>query len=675
MADFVANAQVYGNTLSLRCHIYHYMNFNAMNFKINPIPFLILLLLVSTSCSAQKKVKYSVKNKKAISLFEEAMKHYRLLYLDQSLQKLDEALDKDDEFIEALTLKAQIYSDKGESEKAMEYYQKAIDVDDDFQPRVYYELGVLQKENLQLEEAEKNFNKYLTYKGLSFRAQKMTEAQLENIKVMKELVNNPVPFNPINLGSNVNGPYDEHSPSLRGDDKVLFFTKNEAPKPGAPRNMWLENIYSSERQSDGSWGPARKLSNEVNSRWREGAATVSPDGNYLIFTSCQREGGYGSCDLYIAVKRGNRWVGARNLGPQVNTKHWESQPGFAADGRTLYFSSNRPGGKGGKDIFVTQIGDDGNWSKPKSISLNTPYDEVSPYPHPDGETFYFSSDGYPGLGKKDLFVVERMGPDSFGEPVNLGYPINSVEDEVSLSVSPTGNTAYYASGMEGGEGGWDLYEFELPEYARPTPVTYASGTLTDSKSGEPVRAGFELLDLETGERIVESFSDPENGSFLVVIPTGRGFALNVSAEGYLFYSENFDPERYDPGEVFEFNVKLQRIEKGESVVLKNIFFETDSYELKGESKTELDRLVGFMENNPKLTIEIGGHTDNEGSEQYNQKLSENRAKSVYNYLVENKVAQNRLQYKGYNFQQPIATNDTEKGRAQNRRIEFKIIED
>lgn len=637
------------------------------------LPFLLILfLLVSPSCSAQKKVKYSTKNKKAITLFEEAMKHYRLLYLDQSLQKLEDALSKDEEFIEAITLKAQIYSDRGEKDAAIEAYQKALAVDDDFEPRIYFELAVLQKSKLQLDEAEANFNKYLTYKSISFRARKITEAELKNLAVMKELVNNPVPFEPVNLGSNVNGPYEEHSPSLRGDEKVLYFTKNEAPKPGVPRNMWIENIYSSDLKSDGTWGSARRLSNEVNSKWREGASTVSPDGNYLIFTSCQRKGGYGSCDLYIAVKRGDQWVGTRNLGPQINTQHWESQPSFASDGRTLYFVSNRPGGIGGKDIYVTQIGDDGKWSKPKSISLNTPYDDVSPYTHPDNETFYFSSDGYPGMGKRDLFVVKRMAADSFGEPRNLGYPINSVEEEVSLSVAPSGTKAYFASGREGGFGGWDLYEFELPEYARPTPVTYASGRVVDSKTNEPVRAGFELLDLETGERIVESFSDPETGEFLVIVPTNRGFALNASAEGYLFYSENFDPSQYEPGKPFQFDVKMYPIEKGESVVLKNIFFDTDKYDLKPESEAELNKLVDFMNNNESLEIEIGGHTDNVGSEAYNKELSENRAKAVYDYLIENNIASQRLSYRGYSLNKPVASNETEEGRAKNRRIEFKI---
>lgn len=633
---------------------------------------LIMLVLVSSSCSAQKKVKYSTKNNKAVTLFEEAMKHYRLLYFDQSLQKLDEALEKDGEFIEALALKAQIFSDRDDKQAAIELYKKALAVDEDFEPRIYFELAVLQKGLLQLQDAEDNLKKYLTYKSISFRAEKMTEAELENLEVMKELVNNPVPFHPVNLGSNVNGPYEEHSPSLRGDERVLYFTKNEAPKPGVPRQHWIENIYSSDLQSDGSWGPAVRLSKDVNSKWREGASTVSPDGNYLIFTSCQREGGYGSCDLYIAVKRGNRWVGTRNLGPQINTKHWDSQPSFSSDGRTLYFVSNRPGGKGAKDIYYSVIGDDGKWSKPQGISLNTPYDDVSPYTHPDNETFYFSSDGYPGMGKRDLFVVERMGPDSFGEPRNLGYPINSVEEEVSLSVSPSGTKAYYASGREGGQGGWDLYEFELPEYARPTPVTYASGKVVDSKTNEPVRAGFELLDLQSGERIVESFSDPETGEFLVIVPTGKGFALNASAEGYLFYSENFDPARYEPGKPFQFDVKMYPIEEGEAVVLKNIFFETDKYDLKAESQAELNKLVDFMNKNEKLEIEIGGHTDNVGSEAYNQELSENRAKSVYNYLIENNIAAERLSYSGYSLRQPIASNDTEEGRAQNRRIEFKI---
>lgn len=647
-----------------------------MKFFIKSVVLAALSFLSITACKAQPK-ELATNSRKAKEYFEQANKYFRLRYIEDALNTIDKAIEKDEEFIDAYVLKAQLLVEIDDLEQSINYYKKGISIDSTFNPRVYLELAHVQSKALKLDEALETIKAYHRFKEDDYWDGKAEEIK-ETTKTRKELIENPVDFDPQNLGPGVNNRFFEHSPTLRADGKLIYFTKNQ-PRVGAmssSRSEFDEDIYMSRKKGDGTWAKAERLSKSINSPFREGAACISPDGNYIFFTSCGRREGLGSCDLYIASRKGEQWVNPRNLGKAVNTRHWDSQPSFSSDGRTLYFVSNRPGGPGKKDIWMTQIGDDGKWSDPKPVPFNTPGDDLSPYAHPDNKTFYFSSDGYPGMGMRDMFVVEKISADSFGEPRNLGYPINTLDDEVSLSVGADGKKAYYASGMPGGFGKWDLYSFELPKYARPTPVTYARGKVYDKKTDKPLRAKFELIDLETQERVVESYSDPENGEFLVVVPTEKNYMLNASAEGYLFFSENFElsGEKGKDVDNYAFDVAMKPIEKGETVVLKNIFFETDKYKLKPQSKAELTKLVEFLNNNPTLKIEIGGHTDNVGSKDYNQQLSENRAKSVYTYLIDAGINAERLSFKGYNFSEPIASNDKEEGRAQNRRTEFKIIE-
>ena len=639
--------------------------------------FIVLLLLPSCIVFGQSKSKkkYQTKSKAAITAFEEGIKMYRLQYIQDAIGKLNEALEKDSLFPDPYIVLGDIHFDARKYEKAEMYYAKAIEVKKEESKGLIYSLAEAQIENLKYTQALDNLDKFLAFEGISTISTKRANGLIEIIKFRQTLVANPVPFNPINLGATINKEYYDHSPTLTVDEQIVYFTRNEPSRyKGRTQNGRLqmdEDLYLSRRLKDGTWSEAENLGRTINTAQREGAACVSPDGNYIFFTSCGKPEGLGSCDIYMAVKRGDNWVNPRNLGPEVNSRAWDSQPSFSADGRTLYFVSNRKGGKGGKDIYMTRIGDDGKWTVPTSIPINTQKNEESPFIHPDGETFYFSSDGLPGMGMRDLYFVKIKGDSDFSTPKNLGYPINSNKDEVSLSVSSNGKTAYYASDMEGGEGKWDLYSFALPEKVMPKPVTYTKGKVIDEDTKEPLRVRFEIIDLETGKTVVESYSDPENGEFLVTIPLNKDYALNASKKGYLFYSENFTVK--EDAQAYAFNVPMKPMKKGQSVILKNIFFETAKYDLKPTSKVELNKLVDLMNENPAMKIEIGGHTDNVGSKSYNQTLSENRAKSVYQYLIDHQIDANRLSYKGYNFEVPVSTNETPEGRAMNRRTEFKVI--
>lgn len=636
---------------------------------------MLLALLTSMTCWGQKG-EYYTKSKKAIKLYEEGVRYYNLRYLDESLRVLDEAISIDDAFADAFMLKANVLFEMSRYEESVVAYKKVVSIDSTFATTLFLELAESELESGAYSDAIEHSQRYEMNPEATRRGLESAERIRQLAKFREGLLLKPVTFNPLNLGFNINTEWYEHSPTLTVDEGIIYFTRNQPTglnyEGGAP--VMDEDLYMSYSSGDSAmWEKAKNLGNQINSKYKEGASAISPDGKYLFFTSCDRPGGQGRCDIYLAQKQGDNWTQPKNLGPTVNSRDWDSQPSFAPDGRTLYFVSNRKGGKGGKDIWRTRVGDDGKWEKPVSIAINTQFDEESPFLHPDGQSFYFSSNGYPGMGGRDLFLVKIDSAGAFGTPKNLGYPINSSQDEVSFVVSADGKTAYYASGMEGGFGKWDLYKFELPDTLRPNAVNYAHGRVYDAETLQPVRARFELIDLHSGRRLVESFSDKEDGSFLVVVPRNVDMALNVAANDYLFYSENYffpDTARADS---IVFDVALRRIKEGEKVVLNNLFFEFNKYDLKPESKVELEKLIEFMNKYPQVRIEIGGHTDNVGSEEYNQTLSENRAKEVYKYLINNGIGTERLSYKGYNFSTPLDTNETEEGRARNRRTEFKVL--
>ncbi|MBK7408545.1 MAG: OmpA family protein [Saprospirales bacterium] len=376
------------------------------------------------------------------------------------------------------------------------------------------------------------------------------------------------------------------------------------------------------------------------------------------------------------------------MGEPVNTGAWESQPSLSGDGKSLYFASDRIDGKGGKDIWVSYRSADGSWGAPQNLgdTINTSKDEQGPFIHPDGQTLYFMSDGHPGMGSADIFFSRRTPGGPWQTPVNMGYPINSKSAEGLLVVSIDGKTAYFASNRSDlnpttsyGKPTYDLYSFELYEAARPAPVTYVKAVVRDADTRLPLEAVAEFLDLETGQIAAGATTD-KDGQFLVVLPAGKNYALNVSKPKYLFFSEHF--ELKEPASVekpFLLEIELQPISQNgapveeKAIVLKNVFFESGSALLLPESKGELEKLRNLLEENPGLRIQINGHTDNVGSEADNQSLSEQRAKAVYSYLADKGIDRLRLRFKGFGESRPVDTNETEEGRQHNRRTEFTVF--
>lgn len=631
----------------------------------------VFVMLCSFKSFAQRE--YSTKSKKAIKHFEEALKYYSARNNREALEYLQKALKADDEFVEAYAVSGDCHTDLGELDQAIVSYKKVIELDPDFTSAINKQLADVQFRSGNYEDAIPNYEIFLTKKRVNPKLKERAARYLENAKFGAEAKKNPVPFDPKNLGQNINTADYEYFPVLTADEQTLVFTRNKRQGIGMD---FQEDFYVSFAEND-DWTSAMNLGEPINTDDNEGAQTITADGKQLFFIGCNRKTGMGSCDIYRSLRNGRRWAKPENLGSPVNSSKWESQPSVSSDGKTLYFVSNRNGGQGGMDIWITHLAPNGEWTVPRNLGdvINTPFSEETPFIHPDGRTLYFTSDGHLGFGEKDIYMTRKDSLGNWSTPKNLGYPINTWNDEQGLFVAASGEKAYFSSDRDGGFGKLDLYSFELYEDARPDKVTYIKGRVKDKVTGKPLAAKFELIDLETSQTVIESSSDPINGAFLVTLPVDHNYALNVSKDEYLFYSEHFSLEAdHDLSKPYKMDVKLQPIKYGEKVVLKNIFFETASYELLPESKVELDKLVAFMNNNPKIRIEIGGHTDNVGKPEDNQLLSENRSKSVRSYLIDNSIASDRIQYKGYGEEQPIDTNETPEGRANNRRTEFKVLD-
>ncbi len=635
--------------------------------------------------SQPSKKEWTSRNRSAVRCQERAIKYYTSGNVEKALDEVGKAIRADSSFIEAYILLAEISLDSGNDSMAMLALGYVVAIDQSFFPPALYHLGNLYISQAEYHKALSCFNRYNSLSERSALMQDAVSRSIANCLFAIEALKNPVKFNPVNLGEGVNTLLDEYYPSLTVDEKMLLFTRLDKDKNTV--DGWNENLYISHHR-DYLWQPARNIGTPVNSRYNEGASAISPDGQMIVFTSCEimrglgygsGRNGYGSCDLFYTYRTGNQWSVPQNLGKPVNSNLWESQPAFDADGGTLYFVRGIPESGGvveNSDIFFTSLDTNGRWSEPVRLGqeINTTGNEEGVFIHPDGQTLYFSSDGHPGMGGYDIFMSRRGADDKWGEAVNLGYPINTSKNETGFIVSASGKTAYFSSSREGGYGGLDIYSFELDPSLRPFPVTYLKGVVYDSETTKPLSASFELINLITGATIIRSWSDPVTGEFMLSIPTDQQYMLNVSRENYLFYSDNFEVSgNYTALQPFEKDIPLQPVRVGESVVLKNIFFDTDKAVLKSESLTELKRLADLMKKNSSISIEISGHTDNTGSKARNQQLSSERAKSVVDYLIEAGIEAYRLTYKGYADTVPVADNNTEEGRALNRRTEFRIV--
>jgi len=626
--------------------------------------FSVLLFFISSYIFAQQR-QYSTTDRGAIKYFAIANQNLDDHSYDDAVENLQKAIEADDKFVEAHAVLGDLLRQMRNYKAAIEQFHKVIVLNPEFNRAVYLKVGELEINNAMYDVAQQHLEKYLTYPNITAQNTYYAQKLIADCKFSIQAIAHPVAFKPINLGPEINTDADEYLPVATADEGTLIFTRKINNN---------EDFYKSDKLNN-KWQTATYLSDQINTpQYNEGAESISQDGKYLFFTGCNRPDGLGRCDIYIAQKKGNDWGKPFDLNPPVNTTGWESQPSISADGKTLYFVSNRKGGYGGYDIWKSSLTDKG-WGEPENLgpNINTIYDEQSPFIGPDDSTFYFCSNGWPGLGGKDLFI-SRLGKDGkWQKPENLGYPINSSGDENGLTLTANGSYAFFSSNNLNGFGGYDIYTFEMPANLRPHQVTYVKGTVNDAKTKAPLDAAVEIIELQKNEPVFQDYSDATRGDFLATLTAGKNYGLNISKTGYLFYSANFSLVGHEAKNPFNIAVLLEPIEIGNKVILNNIFFDTNRFDLKPESVSELQQLLSFLTLNPTLHIEISGHTDNVGNDQLNQTLSENRAKSVYQYLVANNIAAARLVYKGYGKTQPIAANDTDESRQKNRRTEFKII--
>ena len=629
----------------------------------------LILVFISQQVVAQDDV--SKKALKYWSQYIEAMKKNDRV---KAIELLDKAILEDPNFKKARKEKASYFSYKNEFDNALKHYMYIIEHELKIGASDYYYAGRAAFRDRQYQKSIDLFKEMSGFNSVLLNMKEEGVDLSARAAFIMKAKASPVPFKPLNMGAAVNSSKDEYFPSITADKKTLIYTRKLDYDRLENEDFYISNW-------DGKkWTTSYNIGGPVNTKDNEGAQSITADGRYIFYTKCgvpgddMKMGAVGGCDIYATSKKGKEWEVPFNLGQNVNSPFWDAQPSMSADGKTLYFVSARKGGRGGKDIWMSTF-DGKKWMAAVNCgpTINTKKDEESPFIHPDGHTLYFSSDGHIGMGSYDLFVSTKDIDGNWSVPLNLGYPINDEGIERGLYVNTDGTLAYIASEREKGFGGLDIYTFDLPEHAQPAKVTYVKGVVSDAKSKKKLASDIELLDLATGDLHTITWSDGIIGEYLVCIPTGKNYALNVARDKYLFHSENFSLEGVKSYEPFIINVALDPIEIGKTVVLKNIFFELGSAELKTESGVELNKLKLYLELNTTVKIEIGGYSDTIGEEAFNLDLSTRRAKAVYDWLITQQADVDRVTYKGYGEANPIASNDTDEGRSQNRRTEFKVV--
>ena len=466
------------------------------------------------------------------------------------------------------------------------------------------------------------------------------------------------------LSDTVNKYPMQYFPAITADGQELIFTV----RYGRAHND-NEDIFVS-HQKNGQWTEPVSLSEHINTEYREGACSISADGRHLIFTICGPRG----CDLFESKKEGEVWRKPVNLGSGVNSSGWEAQPSLSADGNELYFVSDRKGGMGGYDIWYSKKDSTGAWARAINLGkpVNTKFDEIAPFIHVNNRNLFFASNGLPGFGGFDIYAAEKNAG-AWQEPKNMGSPLNDFEDQYSFVVTSDGLNAFYS--REEGRTKSKIYQTNIPrEFQVRSRGNVVKGVVTDSKTKLALQASVELFDLKTNQKISVFNSDSVNGQYLIIVPGKSEYAFHVAEPGYLFYSLHFNYEEKDQDQPLTIDIALQPIVKNAMTVMNNIFFDFNQSEIKPRSLSELDEVVKFLKENPKIKVEISGHTDNVGNENYNQQLSLKRAQSVVNYFASKGIDVARLAQKGFGSKKPIKPNDSEDNRQVNRRIEFKVLE-
>jgi outer membrane protein OmpA-like peptidoglycan-associated protein/Tol biopolymer transport system component len=635
---------------------------------------------------------------------QKAEKHIRQGMELMSMEDYQNALAEFEAAIQANPFSAEAYLQAAycahrlrQNRKAREYFQKAEQMQVNFSPRyliayadVLQRLGEPAKARPLVEKA------LSTLKPTDPMYSKL-QVTLQQLQNAEKYMAQPLKIEIRNLGPQINSPYPDFAPVISADESVLYFTSRRPGSTGnkvAPDGLYYEDIYVSENRN-GQWTPARNVGPPLNTTSHDACIALSADGQTLFLFNSENGG-----DIFQSRLKGTRWLPPKNIGSPINSKYWEPSVCLSADERTLFFVSDRPGGLGGRDIYMCRRLPNGKWSAPINLGppINTPYDEDGPFFHPDGKTLFYSSNGPNSMGGFDIFRTELRPDSTWAPPVNLGYPINTPGDDIYFVLSASGLHGYYASERDDSYGEKDIYLIDfstLQVAAQPTeskeeelnvssepasaPVfrpnlTLVTGTIYDSETQAPLEATITIIDNVRAETLAVLTSNAATGKYLISLPAGKNYGIVVTAPGYAFHSENFIVEESMGYREVRKDIGLNRYKAGTTIILRNIFFDFNKATLRPESKVELERVYTILIENPRMKVRIAGHTDSIGSEEYNQRLSEARAKAVYDYLISRGISPDRLSYIGYGESRPIDTNETSEGRQNNRRVELEIIE-
>lgn len=608
--------------------------------------------------------------KKSKKLFDNALSSYYQQNYSNAFDLLNESIQNDTTNILALLLLSDVCIETKRPDLRILALERVILLDSLSRPAVYKFLGIENFNKGDYQNAIKNLDKYRKF---NIKADSLDVQQwLDRSASCLEMISKSKDIQIEHIDTVINSAKNEYWPAISVDDSTLYFTR----LIDDDRYNAFERIFYSKAEN-GHWSVSELLKLGGEGLSNEGTMCFSANGEWLFFTACGRPDGLGSCDIYYSRKRNGIWSKPKNAGSAINSSKWEAQPSISSDCSEIYFASNRSGGIGQKDIWcskmrINSIGEPA-FAVPINLgdSVNSAGNDYSPFIHADSKTLYFASDGRITLGASDLFI-SRSNYGKWSNAENLGYPINSRFDEDGLVVSPTANVAVFSSNREGAVAcSKDLFQFNLPNEFLPIEMGYLDGFVYDESNNRKLNAVVECTELNTSDKQL-IMADDEKG-YTALIKAKSTYALNVSEPGFLFYSHHIEiPKSGVFNKATQFNIPLTPVKAGDVVVLNNIFFDFDSYQLKPESEIELQNLIRFLTLNSSLKVEIAGHTDNLGPEKYNLELSENRAKSICNYLRQ-KINAERITYKGYGSGRPIESNETEAGRMKNRRSELCIV--
>ncbi len=571
----------------------------------------------------------------------------------------------------------QCYLVSSDKLKSKSYFEKVLQLNPNINPSIHLFLGRSYHLEMNWTKALEQYEKFITLATLDDQERiNLARKRIEECNLGIFLIQSPINVKIDALPTPVNTKWAEYHPLISADESVLYFTSRRENTTGGKRDpnfdVYYEDIYTTTNKS-GKWSEPSSIGSNVNTIEHDATVGLSPDGQQLFIY--KDDGGNGN--IYFCELDGDTWSRPAKLNKNINSEFNESTACFSYDGMTIYFVSNRIGGFGQNDIYVSKKDENGEWGVAKNLgaSINTIYNEDAVFMHPDGKTLYFSSEGHNTMGGYDIqkSIYNKLS-DSWSTPKNLGYPINSPDDDVFFVLAASGERGYYSSIKPEGQGEKDIYMITFPSENDKPELTLLKGKIVDKKTGQPVEAKIEVVDNALNEIVANAKSNKLTGEYLVSLPSGRDYGITVTADGYFFHSENINIPEATPYFELSNDISLSKIGVGKSIVLNFIYFDYDKAVLKDESIIELERVLNLMNSNPKLNIEIAGHTDDKGTIEYNIRLSEERARAVVNWLMEHNIEKARMTSKGYGFSKPIDNNETDEGRAKNRRTEFTVLE-